>query len=186
VPEFASYELQYGESHEPGAFSAPIYGPVNAPVVNGQLGVWDTTGLNNGPHTLRVLVRDAKGVQYEARVRVFVENGGTEPPTATWTPPPAPPTEMPTAPPVIPPTEVPTAVPTVVPPPPPAPPTLTPVVEQPTATPEVPTPEPPTATPPPEQPPTEQPPVEPTPTWTPEVLPPAEAPGAPVETPVEG
>jgi hypothetical protein len=168
VPEFASYELQYGESHDPGAFSQPIYEPVGGPVVNGLLGQWDTTGLSNGPHTLRLLVRDAKGAQYEARVRVFVENNAATP-TQTTTPTQLPPTELP---------------PTQVPP--------TPLPEQPT-----PLPPPPTATPlPPSEPPTPTPldpnptpvdpnptpvdanptPVEATPTYTPEAPPPAEAP----------
>lgn len=176
VPEFAGYELQYGESHDPGAFSAPIFGPVGNAVINAQLGVWDTTGLNNGPHTLRLLVRDAKGAQYEARVRLFVENGGNQEPTPTWTPEVIPPTATPAV--------LPTDIPTVVPPPPPAPPTLTPVVEQPTATavpptPEAPTPEAPT----PEAPTAEPPAAEATPTWTPEALPPAEQ-IPPVEPPV--
>ena len=69
VPGFASFEVQYGISHDPGAFSLPISGPFGAPVVNGQLGTWDTTQLENGPHTLRVLVRDQRGQEYEARVR---------------------------------------------------------------------------------------------------------------------
>jgi membrane peptidoglycan carboxypeptidase len=136
VPEFASYELQYGESHDPGAFSTPIYGPVGGPVVNGQLGQWDTTGLQNGPHTLRLLVRDQRGGQFEARVRVFVENRPPEEPTLeptpTWTPE------------VIVPTEVPTQMPTLPPPPPPTA-TLPPVPDTPTAVP--PTIEPPTPTP---------------------------------------
>lgn len=53
VPDFASYQIEYGISHDPGAFSLPIYGPVNTPVINGQLGWWDVSGLENGPHTLR-------------------------------------------------------------------------------------------------------------------------------------
>ena len=174
VPDFASYELQYGESHDPGAFSQPIYGPANAPVVNGQLGQWDTTQLKSGPHTLRLLVRDNKGAQYEARVRVFVENNAAptpEQPTPTWTPEVVPPTETPT----LPPAPVPDT-PTPVPPPPtplPEPPTAIP--EQPTAVPEQPTavPEQPTA--PPVEQPTEQPTVAP-----PEVQPlPTEAPTEP-------
>ena len=165
VPDFASYELQYGESHDPGAFSAPIYGPVGGAVVNGQLGQWDTTSLQNGPHTLRLLVRDNKGAQYEARVRVFVENNAavsTLEPTATWTPEVIPPTETPTLPPV----PVPD---TPVPPPPP-----TPVPEQPTAIPDQPTaiPEQPTAVPEqptavPEQPTVAPPEVQPLPTEVP-------------------
>ena len=163
VPDFASYELQYGESHDPGAFSPPIYGPANAPVVNGQLGQWDTTQLKSGPHTLRLLVRDTKGGQYEARVRVFVENNAAptpEQPTPTWTPEVIPPTETPTLappptaePPTVPPPPAPDT-PTAVPPPP------TPIPEQPTAVPEQPTAVPEQPTVPPEQP-TEQPTVAP-------------------------
>jgi hypothetical protein len=167
VPDFASYELQYGESHDPGAFSAPIYGPVGGPVVNGPLGQWDTTGLQNGPHTLRLLVRDQRGGQFEARVRVFVENRPPEEPTLeptpTWTPevivPTETPTQMPTLPPPPPPTatlapvpDTPTAVPPTAEPPTPTPmdPNPTPVEPNPTAvppTPEPPPPEQPTATP---------------------------------------
>jgi hypothetical protein len=138
---------------------------VGAPVVNGQLGQWDTTGLQNGPHTLRLLVRDNRGAQFEARVRVFVENNAATPtlePTATWTPEIVLPTPIPPQPTNTPVPEVPTNTPVVEPPtntPVPEVPTNTPVPEQPTNTPvpEVPTNtpvmEPPTNTPVPEVPP---------------------------------
>ena len=156
VPEFASYQLEYGISHDPGAFSLPIYGPINTPATNAQLGWWDVSGLENGPHTLRLLVFDARGVPYEARVRVYVENQApTAEPTPTWTPEPIPPTATWT--------------------PEPLPPTAT-FTPEPTWTPE---PIPPTATFTPEPaPPTAT--FTPEPTWTPEP-PPAEAP--PVEPP---
>jgi hypothetical protein len=167
LPDFASYELQYGVSHDPGAFSAPISGPFGAPVIDGQLGTWDTTGLGNGPHTLRLLLRASSGAQYETRLRLFVDNSQpTEQPTPTWTPEPptaapptaAPPTETPTLP-------LPTAIPPTAIPPTDTPwPTDTPL---PTDTPAI-----PTETPlPPEAPPVEAtPPFEATPTWTPEVV----------------
>jgi penicillin-binding protein 1C len=82
VADFASYELQYGVSHNPGAFSPAIAGPYSAPVIDGILGQWDVRGLNNGPHTLRLLVRDQAGALYEQRVRLFVDNPQA---TATWT-----------------------------------------------------------------------------------------------------
>ncbi len=152
IPDFAAYELQYGISHDPGAFSPSISGPFGAPVINGQLGTWDTSGLGNGPHTLRVLVRAANGAQYEGRVRVFVDNTpatSTPEPTPTWTVEPPTPTLEPPTPTIefIPPTDTPTETPTetALPPPP---------VEEPTATPEPPTPDPN---------------LEATPTWTPEV-----------------
>lgn len=158
MPGFASYELQYGVSHDPGAFSLPISGPFGAPVVNGQLGAWDTTGLGNGPHTLRLLMRASNGVQYEARVRLFVDNTPpTEAATPTWTPEPPTPTWTPEPPTALPPTDTPVI------------PTDTP---WPTDTPVIPTDTPwPTDTPIPPEPPTEPPTsdLEPTPTWTPEV-----------------
>ena len=134
------------------------------------------TGLGNGPHTLRVLVRAGTGAQYEGRVRVFVDNTpppATPEPTPTWTlvPPTAtlepptptfeliPPTETPTAVPTQIPTETPTAVPTEMP------------TEMPTAVPADTLPAPSgdelTATPEPTLP---DPGSEATPTWTPEVV----------------
>lgn len=88
VPGFASYELQYGISHDPGAFSQPIWGPIGTPVEDGVLGQWDTSGLESGPHTLRLVVRDQFGNAYESRVQLMVENSPpvVEEPTPTWTP----------------------------------------------------------------------------------------------------
>jgi membrane carboxypeptidase/penicillin-binding protein PbpC len=168
VPNFSSYELQYGESHDPGAFSPPVAGPFGAPVIDGLLGEWDTTPLRDGPHTIRLLVRDNQGNQFEQRLRLFVAHATATPlPAPTWTPVPVatdtpvvvpltdtpvvvPPTETPV---VVPPTDTPVA----------APPTATPIpTETPTPLP-VDTPVPPTETPPPTEPPTEG----PTPTWTP-------------------
>ncbi len=156
APAFASYTLHYGISHDPGAFSAPFVGPIGAPVIDGVLGEWDTRGLAEGPHTLRLVVRDQSGAEREMRVRLFVVSPTPTPPplepTATWT------IEAPTAVPL--PTDTLAAPPTAVP--------ATPVVEVPTNTPVV---EVPTATPPPVEPtvtplPTDTPALEATPTWT--------------------
>jgi hypothetical protein len=117
APNFYSFELQYGISHDPGAFSQPFVGPYGNTVDNGLLGQWDTTGLENGPHTLRLIVRDVNGGIFEARARLFVDNQApmptetpfaVEPPTATWTPVPVPPTETPVV--VLPPTETPVII----------------------------------------------------------------------------
>ncbi|HXF62654.1 MAG TPA: PBP1A family penicillin-binding protein [Caldilineaceae bacterium] len=186
VPDFSSFELQYGVSHNPGAFSPPIAGPYGAPVIDGLLGEWDTSGLSDGPHTIRLLVRDTHGNSFEQRVRVFVAHPTATPlPTETWTPVPATPTETPTLPAEAPPTDTPmptdTPVPTDTPPPPveqpptdtpapveptPVPPEAQPPAEQPPAE-QPPGEQPPVEQPPAEQPPVEQPPAEPTPTWTP-------------------
>lgn len=80
VPGFASYEIQYGVSHEPGAFSPPIWGPIFEPNPGGILGQWRTEQLLPGPHTLRLLVRDTFGNQYESRIQLWVT---ASPPTAT-------------------------------------------------------------------------------------------------------
>jgi hypothetical protein len=89
APAFASFELQYGVSHDPGAFSQPVAGPFGQPVIDGELGRWDVSGLDNGPHTLRLVVRDTYGNEYDSRVRVFVSHAtpmATVQPTFTWTP----------------------------------------------------------------------------------------------------
>ncbi|MFN2200635.1 MAG: PBP1A family penicillin-binding protein [Caldilineaceae bacterium] len=115
APAFANYELQYGVSHDPGAFSAAISGPYGAPVLDGLLGEWDTRTLQAGPHTLRLVVRDTYGSEYEKRVRVFVEEPTPTPlPTATWTmmPPTATWTEVPPPTPIPSSTPVPTSEPT--------------------------------------------------------------------------
>lgn len=156
VAAFANYELQYGISHDPGAFSSPVSGPFASPVIDGQLGQWDTSTLGDGPHTLRLLVRDTFGNEYESRVRLFVSRATptwTPEPSATWTPEPLP-------------TETLAPIPTDTPPP--LPTDTPPVAEPPTSTPEPTWTLPPTDTPP-EEVPTD------TPTWTPEAL--------PVETP---
>jgi 1A family penicillin-binding protein len=147
---FGNYELQYGISHDPGAFSPPIAGPFAVPVHDGTLGLWDTTGLGDGPHTLRLVVRNNVGHEFEQRVRVFISRAtptSTPEATPTWTP-------------------IPTDTPVFVEPPTPTPeptwtpiPTDTPVFVEPTPT------EPPVEEAPP---PVEAPVEEPTPTWTPE------------------
>jgi len=89
APAFVSYALQYGVSHDPGAFSAPFVGPIGGPVIDGLLGEWDTRGLAEGPHTLRLVVRDQAGVERDVRVRLFVVAPTPTPPpvdpTPTWT-----------------------------------------------------------------------------------------------------
>ena len=126
VPGFANYELQYGVTHDPGAFSAAIWGPVGNPVENDILGYWDTSTLQPGPHTLRLVIRDQFGSEYERRARVFID--AAPPPTAlptltpTWTPVPVevPPTATP-IPVEVAPTATPIPVETVVPEPQPTP-----------------------------------------------------------------
>jgi len=166
---FANYELRYGISHEPGAFSEPFSGPSSAPVINGVLGQWDTTGLGEGPHTLLLLVRDTTGNQFERRIRLYVgPSAPTETPFETPTVTPEAPTATET--PVVP-VDTPVPVDTETPTPDPA--LFTPIpADTPTTAPVVPVDTPlPIDTPIP----VDTPVTDATPTWTPEVLPPAES-----------
>lgn len=88
MPNFRAFELQYGVSHSPEAWSQPIAGPYGSPQIEGVLGQWDVTSLGNGPHTLRLVVSDTLGNAYERRLRVVVAKPTPTPqPTPTWTPP---------------------------------------------------------------------------------------------------
>jgi 1A family penicillin-binding protein len=121
MPDFSHYVVEYGVTHDPGAWG-PVSGPHNTPVESGLLAQWDTRGLHNMGHSLRVLVFDHHGTVVEARVHVVVANPTPTPPptplpTDTPLPTPTPtdtatpgPTATPT-PTTIPPTETPTEIP---------------------------------------------------------------------------
>lgn len=148
TPGFSHFVVEYGIGPDPigwGVVTEPRYEPVH----DGLLGRWRTDRLENGLHSLRVVVFDQQGHSTEARIHVVVNNP----------PPPPTPTPTPTH------TSVPTLLPTQTPVP-----TIT-STPRPSDTP-VPT-QPPTETPPPTPTPT----ACPTPTNTPTVTPePAETP----------
>jgi 1A family penicillin-binding protein len=183
---FSHYEVEYGVSWGPQAWG-PVAGPFTQPMEGGPLAQWDTRQVPNGPYSLRVVVSDQAGSDYEGRVTILIDNPlptptdtrTPRPPTATRTPRPA--TETP-----LPATETPT---------PPATSTSTPSAQPPTGTPlppsDTPT-SPPSATPsaqppsgtgtPTTQPPTSTPtPASPTPMST--ATPPPSATATPTETP---
>ncbi|MDH4136829.1 MAG: hypothetical protein OEW09_08990, partial [Anaerolineae bacterium] len=120
-PDFSHYVVEYGVTHDPGGWG-PVSGPNNTPMESGLLAQWDTRGLHNMEHTLRVLVFDHQGTVVEARVHIVVANPTPTPaptplPTSTPLPTPTPtatatpgPTATPTAT-----TEVPTTTPTATP-----------------------------------------------------------------------
>jgi membrane peptidoglycan carboxypeptidase len=123
MPDFSHYVVEYGVTHNPQAWG-PVSGPYNTPVESGLLAQWDTWGLHNMGHALRVLVFDHHGTVVEARVHVVVANPTPTPsltplPTSTPLPTPTPTdtaTPGPTAtstPTSIPPTETPTEIPSV-------------------------------------------------------------------------
>jgi membrane peptidoglycan carboxypeptidase len=137
---FAHYEVEYGESWGPLAWG-PVAGPFAQPMEGGPLAQWDTRQVPNGPYSLRVVVSDQAGHDYEGRVTILVDNPlpsptvtrTPRPPTVTRTP--KPPTATP-----LPATETPT---------PPATSTGTPSAQPPTGTPPPPSATPTPTTPPP-------------------------------------
>ena len=88
VPNFDHYVVQYGTGADPQGWEW-ISGPHLAPVRNGQLTTWDTTGLEPGLYTLRVTAWDTEGHWFEGRVQCYVA-GPTETPTPTSSPSPTP------------------------------------------------------------------------------------------------
>jgi len=79
---FSHYQIELGVGAGPEAFTV-IHGPVSQIVEQGVLGLFDTTQVENGPYTLRLVVFDRSGGSVEARTRVLVDNPR---PTATATP----------------------------------------------------------------------------------------------------
>ncbi len=142
---FSHYQIEVGKGTNPAEFALAV-GPVSQIVEQGVLGTLDTTQVENGPYTLRLVVFDQSGGAFDGKVRVLVDNAATSTPAPTDTPLPVPdtptvtptivlPTDTPT---VQPPTETPTPeLPTDTPIPPSATPTETPTVELPTATPTI-------------------------------------------------
>jgi 1A family penicillin-binding protein len=150
---FSHFQIEFGQGTEPQNFVL-IQEPVNRLIEQGVLGTFDTTRVENGPYTLRLLVFDQTGGVIESRVRVLVDNPMIPPaPTPTEIPvtPTATPTPLltPTTTPVITPTSTPTDLPVELP-------TETPITipsDTPTSEPALPTETPipiPTGTPTPE------------------------------------
>jgi hypothetical protein len=146
---FAGYQIEVGQGTNPAGY-IPVVGPVNQIVEQGVLGTLDTTQVENGPYTLRLVVFDQSGGAFDSKVRVLVDNPNTPTPAPTSTPtetviPPTvtetptliptatetivPPTDTPSA------TETPTETPTL--PLPTDTPTITPTLELPTGTPTI-------------------------------------------------
>jgi hypothetical protein len=98
---FSHYQVELGVGTGPQAFVV-IHGPVSQIVEQGVLGVFDTTEVENGPYTLRLVVFDKTGGSAESRVRLLADNPATPTPT---------PTPMPTATAIVTPTATATLVP---------------------------------------------------------------------------
>lgn len=59
-PQFLQYQLEYGPDPNPGNLWFPATGVVQTPVLNGLLGIWNTSGTQDGNYQirLRVILRD--------------------------------------------------------------------------------------------------------------------------------
>jgi hypothetical protein len=96
--EFQKYEIHFGTEPNPGDQWTPIGGsPFTVPVVQGRLGLWDTTIIPDGVYSLRLrLVRlDGNYDEYFVRGIQVVNTRPTNTPTAQATPTPSQPTDTP-------------------------------------------------------------------------------------------
>lgn len=84
IDELVHYILEYGISHDPGGWGL-VRSATTVRVDGGTLGFWDTRELENGPHTIRVLAVNSHGQTVEARVHLYVFNGGRELTPTRWT-----------------------------------------------------------------------------------------------------
>lgn len=97
-PQFQKYELHYGPEPNPNDQWTPIGGsPFTVPVVQGRLGLWDTTVIPDGVYSLRLrLVRqDSNYDEYFVRGIQVANAQPTETPTPAATPTRAGPTRTP-------------------------------------------------------------------------------------------
>ena len=97
-PDFQKYEIHFGPEPNPGDQWTPIGGsPFTVPVVQGRLGLWDTTIIPDGVYSLRLRVVRLDGNYDEYFVRgIQVSNAlPTETPTPEASPTPAEPTNTP-------------------------------------------------------------------------------------------
>jgi penicillin-binding protein 1C len=71
LPNFERYDVTFGVGTDPQGWGW-ISGPHQAQVTDGDLTVWDTSHLDPGPYTLRVVAYTRDGASVEARVIVNV------------------------------------------------------------------------------------------------------------------
>jgi 1A family penicillin-binding protein len=108
MSDFSHFVVEYGIGPDPIGWGT-VAGPRDEPQHDALLARWRTRALENGIHSLRVVVFDHQGQSAEARVRVIVNNRA---PTPTVTPAPTS-TPVPTMTPAHTPTPTSTATPTV-------------------------------------------------------------------------
>ncbi len=98
MPYFDRYDIRYGISFDPGAFSEPLLiDRTPKPDAESLLGQFDTRTLQNGPYTLRLIVYDTQGRTVTRDIHITVNNPQAAPaPTAAPTLTPFPGQEVPT------------------------------------------------------------------------------------------
>jgi 1A family penicillin-binding protein len=118
--DFSHFVVEYGIGPDPIGWGV-VAGPQYEPVHDGLLARWRTQDLENGLHSLRIVVFDRQGHSAEARVQVFVNNRQPSPtstpaptatPVRTTTPSHTPTSTSTTTPTAAPPTSTPTTAPT--------------------------------------------------------------------------
>ncbi len=111
ISNFSHFVVEYGIGPDPIGWGV-VAGPQYEPVHDALLARWRTQDLEDGLHSLRVVVFDQQGHSAEARIQVFVSNRAPSP-TSTAAPTS---TTLPTAAPSYTPTATSTATPTTSPP----------------------------------------------------------------------
>ncbi|MGQ9849134.1 MAG: transglycosylase domain-containing protein [Aggregatilineaceae bacterium] len=88
MPNFSRYEIRYGLGHTPTAFSEPLLvEQIERREPNALLGQLDTTVLQNGPYTVRLIVYDQFGRFVKRDIRINVNNPMLPPvPVPTFAP----------------------------------------------------------------------------------------------------
>ncbi len=63
-PDFLLYRLEYASDPNPGNIWLPLTGDVQSPVIDGLLGIWNTTTVQDGSYQLRLRVFLRNGAEY--------------------------------------------------------------------------------------------------------------------------
>ncbi len=87
-PQFLQYQVEYGPDPNPNNLWFPASGVVQSPVINGLLGIWNTTGVNDDTYQIRLRVTLNDGTSLSTVVNnIRVQNRQPTPiPTATTVP----------------------------------------------------------------------------------------------------
>ncbi len=67
-PSFVYYEISFAYQPNPSDTWFPIMQPIQTPITDGRLGIWDTTGITDGNYQLRLIVWLENGKSLEAVV----------------------------------------------------------------------------------------------------------------------